>query len=335
MSKTALKKSILFGLALVLLLVYFLQLSLTGRAKDKTISLSKDVDRVTIEKRDGNICLEKIDGEWKISTMENQEQKFTTEEYPVQNIVDAVSKIHLLGTVSSGNANRVQRYGLDDDSKIAVSVYGKNKLLRTVFVGKNSGSGSQCYVQIDGKKSVMVADGALQSVFDKTISSLRNKTLYEIASDSISSIRIKNGESEFELLLDQVETIDSDVFKVANQRTEWKLAKSPEDMVDVVLDQGNVGTWIASLSSMKVYQWCEPYVNVPERAPDIEVEIAVGGMIYSINMYSEDDDKYLCSSNQTDGLFYILKSSASSYAKDLNDLIVKFEPPAEALEIEE
>ena len=65
MSKTALKKSILFGLALVLLLVYFLQLSLTGRAKDKTISLNKDVDRVTIEKRGGNICLEKIDGEWK------------------------------------------------------------------------------------------------------------------------------------------------------------------------------------------------------------------------------------------------------------------------------
>lgn len=336
MSRTALKKSILFVSAIVLLVVFILQSALTGRTKSTTLTLKKEFDVITIEKKDGDIRLDKIDGEWKISRLENPGSKYKSDEYAVKNIVESVSNLHLLGNVSSGGANRLQRYGLDDEAKISIKVYGKDKLLRTVYVGKNAVSGSQSYVQVDGKKSVMIADSALRTVFEKTFSSLRDKNLYTISSDSISSVSIKKEDLEYSLLLSQVETAsvessessDGEGFSISNQRMEWKVDKAPEDMVDVVLDQGTVGTWIASLSSLSVSKWCEDDVSLPEKDPDMKIDIAVGGMIYSIVMYADEDGtRYLCSSNQSEGLFYIQKSTAENFAKDLSDLLVKFEIP--------
>lgn len=326
MSRTALKKSILFALTVILLVVYIFQVSLNGREKKTTLSVKKDVDCVEIENVRGGIRLDKVDGVWKVSTVKNPDLKFETEEYAVKNIVDSISLLNLLGTVSSGEANKVQRYGLDDESKISVKAYSKNKVVRTLFVGKNSVSGSQSYVQVDGKKSVMVSDSALHTVFDRSLPSLRKKVLYEIASDSISSVTVKKGETEYEIILDQVEAIDSEMYSVSSQRTEWKLLKAPEGKGELELDQGKVGAWIVNLSKMNVSQWCESDVALPEKSPDISMDIAVGGMIYSMNFYSlEENDRYLCSTNQTKGLFYMSKTVVDDFAKELDDLLAKVE----------
>ena len=330
MNKTALKKAILFALTLILLITYILQLVFTGRAKDSVVTLKKDIDYITIEKKNEKIRLDKINDEWKICEVQNPDLKYATEDYSVNNIISSVSSLHLLGTVSGGSTNRLARYGLDDESKICVKVYGKDKLLRTVNVGKNSSSGSQSYVQVDGKKSVMVADSALRTIFDKSLPSLRKKVLYEISSDSISWVHVKNGEKDFELLLSQIAASDSESAKISSQRTEWTIA-SPANGENIALDQGSVGSWIASLSSVNVSQWCESDITLPEGETDIELEIAVGGMIYSIKMfYEEDNDRYICSSNHTEGLFYMSKSSAENLAKDLNDLTVKSEIPSDS-----
>ena len=90
MSRTALKKSILFALTVILLVVYIFQVSLNGREKKTTLSVKKDVDCVEIENVRGGIRLDKVDGVWKVSTVKNPDLKFETEEYAVKNIVDLI-----------------------------------------------------------------------------------------------------------------------------------------------------------------------------------------------------------------------------------------------------
>lgn len=332
MNRTAVKKSVLFILAIVLLIVFVLQVSISGRTKISVLSVKKDIDTITIEKKSDLVRLEKIDGKWKVSSNDDPQFLCDVAEYSVNSIVDSITSLRLLGTVSSGGASRVQRYGLDSDSKIYVNAYGKGKVLRSIAVGKNSSSGNKCYIQVDGKKSVVIADTSLHTIFDKTLPSLREKNLYNISSDSISSVSIKKSGVEFEILLSLVEMKDetesSGIQININPMTEWTVAKHPEGMEDAVLNQGAVGTWIADLASVDVSQWCEKDVTLPEKEPDIVANIAVGGMMYSIDMYlDEQEDKYLCSTNRTKGLFYISKANAESIAKNLDDLIVKFEVP--------
>lgn len=335
MNKTALKKSILFVLAFVLLIVYIVQLCTNGRTKVSTLNVKKEIDYITIDRQDSFIWLEKVDGKWLVSSSDAPDLKYSTEEYSAQAIVDSISSLHLLGTVSGGQSNRTQRYGLDDESKITVTAYGNKKVLRSLAVGKNSSAGSQSYVQVDGKKSIMVADSALNTVFNKSLPSLREKKLYSISSDSISSVRVKNYKGEYELEYDLVtgsqiydEEESGNVLTKASQ-SRWVISKNTISEEEMFLDQGAVGTWVVALSTFDVSQWCEKDVEQPIGEPFIEVEIGVGGMIYSVYMYGdENSDKYVCQSNQSKGLFYVTKYGAENYAKNLEDLCIKADGPS-------
>lgn len=323
MNKTALKKSILFVLALVLFVTFIVQTCVSRQTKIFEVAIKKDIDCVTIDSSNGGLRLEKIDGNWKVSYADSVEKKFDTDEFAVENILTYISKLRFLGTVSGGNENRLQRYGLDKESKITVKAYGKNILLRTLDVGKNSTSGVHSYTNLDEKKSVHIADSPLRSIFEKTLPSLRNKTLYAVSSDSISSASVKKAGVEYEVLRTSAQTKElTDTSIDASQMSEWILIKIPEEYGEMVLDQGSVGTWIDSLKTATVTSWCENDVVLPEGEPQIEINFAVGGMMYSMQMF-ENDDKYLCSINQTSGLFYLSKSTAENIAKDLGDLLVK------------
>ena len=57
------------------------------------------------------------------------------------------------GTVAKNAVDDSERYGLDGESAVVVSAYGKGNLLRKIRVGKNTSTSTQSYVSLDENKS--------------------------------------------------------------------------------------------------------------------------------------------------------------------------------------
>ena len=163
------RKIILLSAIAVLLAVYICQLALGG--KNKMLILEEPVDSVTITNGDVKLSISKDGENWFVE--ENGKGKLPCQLNRANGIVNAINEIKVLGSVASGSDADKERYGLDHG--IYVEAYVGEKLLRTLSVGKNTATGSQCYATIDGKNAVNLVQGALRSTFEITADEIIEK----------------------------------------------------------------------------------------------------------------------------------------------------------------
>lgn len=162
------KKIVLLSAIAALLVIYILQLSFTGRNKVKVIATEEAIDFVLIDNNGKKLSISKNGDNWYVG-----EEKFPCQLNRANGIVNAINEIKVLGTVASGAADDNDRYGFDN--AIKVDAYCGEKLLRSVVIGKNTATGSQCYVRIDGKSAVSLVQGALRSTFETTADEIKEK----------------------------------------------------------------------------------------------------------------------------------------------------------------
>ena len=86
-------------------------------------------------------------------------------------MIDAISKINVLGLVSKNDDN--ERYGLSDNELTKVVVQKDGKVLRTLELGKNSSTYQQVYGKIDNSKDVLLISGNPKLTFDVTFEDLK------------------------------------------------------------------------------------------------------------------------------------------------------------------
>lgn len=349
MSKIALRKTILLSAVVLLFVIFIFQQIFTGRSKMYTLQIKKPVDEISIEQNGKTLILKKDGESWSVASGENPDETFQTEENAVSAIESSVKNIRIVGTASRGNGVRgnefiSERYGISENEGITVSASSKGKIQRVLKVGKDSSSGNQSYIQSDKKSSVLIANKPLHSVFNKTLSSLRYKQLYSVSPDSISTIIVKNDEGQFSLMKSMNEnplpTADSSS-GVSSQQAQWALGENTTELIDPVLDQGNIGSWVTSIAELSVSEWTDAQTNLPinmeESNPVSEIQIGVGGTVYGLKFYAleNDESKMLCKSNQNKYPFYVARYNADKFIKKLSDLSVKFEPPVEVTESSE
>ena len=89
----------------------------------------------------------------------------------VKQMIDAISKINVLGLVSKNDDN--ERYGFSDNELIKVVVQKDGKVLRTLELGKNSSTYQQVYGKIDNSKDVLLISGNPKLTFDVTFEDLK------------------------------------------------------------------------------------------------------------------------------------------------------------------
>lgn len=321
MNKTFSKRRIVLIAALaVLVLIYIFQVWSSSRTGIKIVKTESEPSEIVITKgmdSENEIHLVKgADGEWTLGS-----KKYPADENSVYSILSAVKEIKVLGTASSLSGDG-SRYGLDDASKITVTAMDSGKALLTLAVGKNTSTGNQSYIQLDGKNTVLLANKALHTLFDTSENTLRSKKVYALSPSEISSVSVSGKDGSFTV---KKETLPSSGDENSPAATAWRLEKY-EGFGEEKLSSEKVSAWVNTISAVNVSAWSDqPYSGKKDDALVAELSLVADGKDYTLQIVSEEkisenETKYLCESNQTPYRFYISAYAAGNVKKSLKDL---------------
>ncbi|MGN0729868.1 DUF4340 domain-containing protein [Treponema sp.] len=160
------RKIILLSSIAFLLAVYIFQLAFLGKTKIKTVVFDGDIDAVEITKNGFHILsLKKENENWLADDLPAMENR-------VNRIVNSINEIKILSTVSYDFSD-LERYGLTDENAVKVVAFSGGKEVRTLYAGKDSAAGSQCYVRVDDDKKIYLVQGTLKSTFEVSAEDLK------------------------------------------------------------------------------------------------------------------------------------------------------------------
>jgi len=180
------RTKILACVAAALAVICAAQFLLGLRSPQKTFKFKGTPDYISVENAGSNYVLQKNDaGEWLCGTEIMDTGK-------VELLQKSFSPLVTLGVTSrSASEAALERYGLD--KPIVLRVQAKGKPMLSILIGKDSASGSQSYIQFEGKKEIYLARGNLRAAWGIDISSLRPDPKPEAADESENS---EDAESE-------------------------------------------------------------------------------------------------------------------------------------------
>lgn len=159
MNKIYARKIVLLSVIVVLLAVYVVQLVSSGRTNVKVLSVAENVDRLVVKNNGNFLSMAKEGDSWYVGAL-----KKPCQVNRASGLVKSASEVKVLGTVASGADFDADRYGLSNP--IVVELYSGEKIVRTLEIGKNTATGSQCYVRIDGRQNIYLVQGALKSTYE-------------------------------------------------------------------------------------------------------------------------------------------------------------------------
>ena len=152
------RTKILAAVAATLAVICAAQLLLGLRSPQKTFKLKSEPDFISIESDGKTTTLNKNDnGEWFCASelLDTAKVELTQKSF---------NPLKTLGVTSrSSSKAALERYGLDNP--VSLRVQSKGKTLLSILIGKDSSSGKQSYIQIEGKKEIYLARGNLRTLW--------------------------------------------------------------------------------------------------------------------------------------------------------------------------
>jgi len=134
------------------------------------------VDHLTVKKGEGTISIARDKDRWRI-----QPEGFSADTTLVDEMIEKGGDLRLTALASESQNYGV--YQLTDGEKIAVVLAGGDTVLRQIDIGKRAPSSRHTFVKLENDPRVFHADGDLVTLFDKTVSDLRDKVVMKIDED--------------------------------------------------------------------------------------------------------------------------------------------------------
>ena len=318
MNKIAIRKIVLLSVIAVLAVIYIFQISLGGRKSSKTVSFEEEADRIEIvtgTAEDSKIVLSKKNDAW-FTGLEGK-TSYPADSASVEGMQNILKEIKLLSNVASSASNDADRYGLDEANKITVKAFKGEKCLRTLTVGKNTSTGNQAYVQVDGKNTVYLEDRPLHSTFSTSVDSLRSKNVYQADSSSVMAVKVTSPEGKTFAVARNTAPVVGDAVQSV-----WTLAENTTGQ-EGSLDDSSVTSWVNSISTLNVSGWEADDVKLGGSVSCTTVEISTSSVTYTVRVSSADTDSVLCASSSTPYAFNVGKYVAQRYTKELSSLFKK------------
>ena len=175
-NKLRYRKIILLSLIAVLLVVYILQLVISGANDGYTLVLKESPDTIFIQNgTKPGIKIVNSNGVWLLKEgIENPEENnaiIPANSETLNQMVSSLSKIEVLGLVSRNADN--ERFGFTENETIKILASKEGKTLRTVELGKNSSTYQQVYAKVDGSNNVVLISGNPKTLFNVTFEELK------------------------------------------------------------------------------------------------------------------------------------------------------------------
>lgn len=175
-NKLSVRKIILLSLIAVLLVVYILQLVISGANDGYSVVLKESPDTILIQNGiKSQIKIVNSNGIWLLKEgSENPEENYAilpANTETLNQMVTSLSKIEVLGLVSRNADN--ERFGFTENESIKIICSKEGKILRTLELGKNSSTYQQVYAKVDESNNVVLVSGNPKTLFDVTFENLK------------------------------------------------------------------------------------------------------------------------------------------------------------------
>ena len=175
-NKLSVRKIILLSLIVVLLVVYILQLVISGANDGYSLVLKESPDTILIQNgTNPQIKIVNSNGIWLLKEgSENPEENYAilpANTETVNQMLTSLSKIEVLGLVSRNADN--ERFGFTENESVKIICSKEGKILRTLELGKNSSTYQQVYAKVDESNNVVLVSGNPKTLFDVTFENLK------------------------------------------------------------------------------------------------------------------------------------------------------------------
>jgi len=174
---------------IIIFLIAILYIDKRNKIHYKLPSIPKinknQINKIVIRKGKQNpIILTKKDNVWII----NNNQKYKVDRKKIDYILNDISNLKLVSLVSKGN--NYERYLLDRENKINISIWEKQSKIFAFSIGKLSPNYTSTYITLENKPAIYLAQGNLKTTFDTDIEDLRDKHVLVFNVNDINKIKI-------------------------------------------------------------------------------------------------------------------------------------------------
>ena len=158
----------------------------------------EQVAKIEIIAPDGTTTLAKQNGEWVVASMDN----YLADSEGVEQLLTKVGELKNTQRVSN-NPDKQSEFEVDSTGVEAKLMDANDKLLAHLFVGKITPGFLSSYVRVADANDVYVAQGSLQSVFNKGTRTWKDRTIFDFNKGIATQLNISSSEETVELHLDE------------------------------------------------------------------------------------------------------------------------------------
>lgn len=260
------RKLVLLIADVVLLAVCIVQCAVSAHDTTKYFSLKDKPDSILIDTpEEKGITVFSENGEWFVG-----KDKFPANQAIVDSFIDAVTSIRVLDKVAVVNDSTIERYEFDDTKKTVVQAMKDGKVLRTIVIGKEAMSNSQCYITVDNGKDIYLATGNLSYTFDTITSAIRTEQVFNINSAEITSVSIT----------DENDNTWSVSRMGSGEDVAWNVSGA-----EIEVDGLKAASWFGALANLSTKNWYE-LTDTPEGTKVLTAKITYAFQTISVELYA-------------------------------------------------
>ena len=253
--------------------------------------------------------LSKQNGSWVVASMDN---------YPADNegVAELLSKVTEFKNTQrvSNNPEKQAEFEVDSTGVEAKLMDANNEMLAHLFVGKTTPGFLSSYVRPADADDVYVAQGYLQSVFDKGTRTWKDRTIFSFNKGIVTQLNIISPAETVELRLDAEGT--------------WQMLKP----VVAAAKTTEVDTLLTAFSELDTDDFAQATNELAEYgldAPQSTISAILNdGTTATLHVGKEEEGKLYVKRDDTETVFRLFKSNVDQLIKK-SDTLKAEEPPVE------
>ncbi len=205
-----------------------------------------------------------------------------------------------------------EQYNLMPEKGVEVAARRAGRDLRRIVIGRQSGKSTHTYIRLDGRPEIFKASGTLSYDFDKTVESLRDRAIVNIAADDITGISLRRGKSAL-TFVKEAATSDGKGAKDGAAAQRWVCAEHR----GVALHDVKMETLVKSFGPLKA----RGFPSVDPRSlknPLCAVTVTTKGGVTELKFYPGDSEYgYYCTTSISRYVYDVARYLVEQYFKDI------------------
>ena len=269
----------------------------------------EQVVKIEITATGETTTLSKQNGSWMVASMDN---------YPAdsEGVVELLSKVGEFKNTQrvSNNPEKQAEFEVDGTGVEAKLMDANGKVLAHLFVGKTTPGFLSSYVRPADSNEVYVAQGYLQSVFDKGTRTWKDRTIFSFNKGIVTQLNIISPEETIELRLDAEGTWQIIKPVVAAAKT------TEVDALLTTFSELDTDDFAEAIDDLAAYELDAPQSTISAVLND--------GTTATLHIGKEEEGKLYVKRDDKDTIFRLFKSNVDRLIKK-SDTLKAEGPPVE------